>query len=151
MTRRVLAIVAIAGGVLAAVVGSPHRDRLDVATLARAIEQEQDHVTALELAAWIRDRKPGLRILHLGDEAAEIPKAERMTLQAVVALPVRSDQTLVVTSDGGAHAAQAWVLLRARGHRRVYFLGGGSREWQAQVLRPTTSTELTRYFRRDGC
>jgi rhodanese-related sulfurtransferase len=151
MTRRVLAIVAIAGGVLAAFAGSPHRDRLDVATLASAIEKEEDHVTALELASWIRDRKPGLRIIHLGQEATEIPRAESMTLQSVVALPVRTDQTLVVTSDGGAHAAQAWVLLRARGHRDVYFLSGGSREWQAQVLNPTRSTELTRYFRRDGC
>lgn len=151
MSRRALAAIAIVAGVLAAVAGTPHRAQLDVASLAKSIEREEDHVTALELAAWIRDRKPGLRVIDLGTGATTIPTAERMTLQALVTLPPRGNETLVLASDGGAHAAQAWVLLRARGHRNVYFLRGGVREWDEQVLHPSASTELTRYFRRGGC
>ena len=161
-TRRVLAALALMSGVAAAIAGGvkPASQEVaqrtgtahdEIAQLATEIEREEDHVTALELAAWIRDRKPGLRVIDMGEGATIIPRSERMTLQSAVALPVHSNETLVLASDGGAHAAQAWVLLRARGHRNVYFLRGGVREWQEQVLSPAKSTELTRYFRRDGC
>ncbi|MGE5750212.1 MAG: hypothetical protein ACM31F_09650, partial [Gemmatimonas sp.] len=55
---RVLAIVALILGGLAVFAGSPRRSRtsLDVTSLARAVENEDDHVTAVELARWIRDR-----------------------------------------------------------------------------------------------
>ena len=63
-------------------------------------------------------------------------------------------------SQGGAHAAQAWVMLRASGHRRVYFLRGGMDEWLADVMAPTLASgsspadrqafervaEISRYF-----
>ena len=37
---------------------------------------------------------------------------------------------------GGAHAAQAWVLLRSRGVRNVFFLRGGLDEWMDEVMNP---------------
>jgi 3-mercaptopyruvate sulfurtransferase SseA len=52
----------------------------------------------------------------------------------------------VLYSEGGAHAAQAWVLLRAAGVRNVYFLRGGILEWLDLVMNPARPTELTRYF-----
>jgi hypothetical protein len=66
----------------------------------------------------------------------------------------------VLYSDGGAHAAQGWVFLRALGLRRVYFLRGGLYEWLDDVINPTlaanptdsaraawaTVTSVSRYF-----
>ena len=63
-------------------------------------------------------------------------------------------------SDGGTHAAQAWVLLRARGERNVYVLKDGMAAWEDEVLRPVPpppgdsaaaaryrrALALTRYF-----
>ncbi|HEU4629788.1 MAG TPA: rhodanese-like domain-containing protein [Gemmatimonadaceae bacterium] len=111
-----------------------------MADAVRAVAREEDHVTALELAAWIRDRRPGLRILDLRSpaefDAYHVPGAERADIQAVPSLPFRAGETIVLYSEGGTHAAQAWLLLRALGYRRVYFLRGGLYEWLEQVIDP---------------
>lgn len=155
MTHRVLAIVAIVLGLLAAFAGSPYRSAsqspVDVKKLASQVAHEEDHVTALELAAWIKDRKPGLRVVDLRSEAEfdryHLPGAERMALETLVAAPpFAKDDTVVLISDGGAHAAQAWVFLRALGHEHVYFLRGGLGEWLDDVMNPPKTTALTRYF-----
>ena len=130
----------------------------DVAMLARQIEHEDDHVTALELAQWIRDRKPGLRVLDIRTDsefsAYHIPSAERMPLTTLATMPPNERETLVLYSGGGAHAAQGWVLLRTNGHRNVYFLRGGLLEWMDDVMSPALPTDssrarvaaLSRYF-----
>lgn len=150
--RRALAIVAAVGGLLAVIAGardsSPRGS--DVVRLAAAVAHEEDHVTALELAQWIRDHKAGLRILDL--RSAEefgtyhLPRAERMPIESLVATKFGPNETLVLISDGGAHAAQGWVLLQSLGYRKVYFLRGGVGEWIDQVMSPAKPSELTRYF-----
>src|SRR5258705_3651927 len=136
--------VALALGSLAALAGTPDRTRnarLDVESLARAVEHEDDHVTAIELAEWIKDRRPGLRILDIRSsgefEALHIPTAERVALTDLSRTPFRRDETIVLYSEGGAHAAQGWVFLRALGYTQVYFLRGGLREWLDEVMSPT--------------
>jgi len=153
MTRRVLMIIAIVAGLLAAISGSPYRgDRasIDVAQLAQMVAKEEDHVTALELAQWIRDRKEGLRVIDVRDDDAfaeyHIPRSELVSMSRITSTPFRDDETIVLISDGGAHAAQAWVFLRALGHRNVFFLRGGVGEWLDEVMNPAKPSELTRYF-----
>ena len=158
-TARVLAGIAAVLGIGAALVGSsqpaPRGGALDVAALAREIDRESDHVTAIELARWIRERKPGLRVIDVRPDseyqAYHVPGAERLALTEVPTLPPRAGETLVLYSEGGAHAAQAWVLLRAAGHRQVFFLRGGLLDWMEQVMNPVDVTdprvaELSRYF-----
>jgi rhodanese-related sulfurtransferase len=155
-THRALAIAAIVLGALAPFAGSPYRattssSAIDVQKLAKEVAAEEDHVTALELAAWIKDRKPGLRVLDLRSEAEfdeyHLPRSESIAFDALVSSPkFAKDETLVLISDGGAHAAQAWVFLRALGYQHVYFLRGGVGEWLDEVMNPTKTTELTRYF-----
>jgi rhodanese-related sulfurtransferase len=145
-----LAAAAIVLGALAALAGSPRLDRnarLDVSRLAQIVEREEDHVTALELAAWIRDKREDLRIVDVRDsadfEAYHIPKAERIPLDRLVSSQFRKNQTVVLYSDGGAHAAQAWVFLRALGHEKVYFLRGGLYEWLDDVMNPSIAADAT--------
>jgi Rhodanese-related sulfurtransferase len=120
----------------------------DAPTLAREIEHEDDHVTALELAQWIRDRKPGLRVLDIRPDsefsAYHIPSAERVPLTTLATMPPADGETLVLYSGGGAHAAEGWVLLRTAGHRHVYFLRGGLLEWMDDVMSPALPTDSTR-------
>ena len=151
---RALAAAAALLGVLAAV-APPARSPVPVAALAREIEREADHVTALELAAWIRDRKPGLRVLDVRADseyaAYHIPTAQRLPLAAIDTLRPRAGETLVLYSEGGANAAQAWVLLRAAGHRQVYFLRGGVLDWLDDVMHPRPgagreAAALSEYF-----
>ncbi len=149
--HRALGVGAAVLAVLAAVVGAP-RGNVDVAALAQAIEREDDHVTALELAQWIKDRKPGLRVIDVRGDSAfheyHVPTAERVTLTELASMKPAGwgGETLVLYSDGGAHAAQGWVLLRSRGHANVYFLRGGLLDWMDDVMNPASASELSRYF-----
>ena len=144
MTHRALAAVAVLLALSAAFVGSSRHSsgpNIDIASLAQQIEHEDDHVTALELAQWIKDRKPGLRVLDIRPdsefEAYHIPSAERVPLNEIARLTPKGDETLVLYSEGGAHAAQGWVLLRSIGFTKVYFLRGGLLDWMDDVMSPT--------------
>jgi rhodanese-related sulfurtransferase len=142
--------VALVLAVLAALTGTSRRNGavVDARGLAAEIEHEDDHVTALELAQWIHDRKPGLRVLDVRSDsefaAYHIPSAERMPLTALAALPPNGGETLVLYSEGGAHAAQGWVLLRANGHHDVYFLRGGLLDWMDDVMSPMLPADTSR-------
>lgn len=165
-SHRLLAVAAALAGVLAAFAGSPApgqrnavpaaRAGVDVARLAAAVAHEEDHITALELAEWIRGRMPRLRIIDLRSarefDTYHLPSAEKLAIESVVSTPFRPDETVVLVSDGGAHAAQAWVLLQTLGHGNVYCLRGGLGEWLDDVMNPTlpgnASPEATAAFRR---
>lgn len=136
---RILAGAAAVLAVLALLAGSPApRTGAPIEALAAEIEAERDHIDALTLARWIRDGRPGLAVLDVrGEDLAgdyAIPGARTTTLPRLLQRTLVPDETLVLYSEGGAHAAQAWVLLRARGARNVYFLRGGLYEWITQVI-----------------
>ena len=138
---RTLAIIAAALAILAAFAGTSRpRGTVDVAALAQQIEREDDHVTALELAQWIRDRKPGLRVIDVRSDSEfvemHVPGAERVPLESLTTLKPKGGETIVLYSEGGAHAAQGWVLLRAMGFDKVYFLKGGLLDWMDDVMSP---------------
>ena len=141
---RMLGIGAAVLGLLAAFAGSPYasqRARIDVDALASAVRHEDDHVTAIELAGWIKGRRNRLRIVDVRSAAEyeefHIPTAERIAIDSLVSARFAPDETIVLYSEGGPHAAQAWVFLRALGYDRVFFLRGGIYEWLEQVMNPT--------------
>ena len=147
--ERALAVAAIVGGVLAVIAGSPtrpSRGSVDVTELARIVEHEEDHVTAVELARWIRDDKPRLRILDIRADSEfddfHIPAATRVPLAEIARMSVDSAATYVLYSEGGTHAAQGWFLLRARGVKNVFFLRGGLYEWVEQVMNPRVASTM---------
>ena len=147
---RGLAAVAIVLAAAAPFAGSPYAHRsaaLDVSALARAVEREEDHVTALELARWIKERRPELRIVDVRSAeeyaAYHVPSAERIGLEALASTRFRATETIVLYSEGGAHAAQGWVFLRALGYQNVFFLRGGLYEWLEQVMNPTLAADAT--------
>jgi rhodanese-related sulfurtransferase len=147
---RLLAGSALILGAFAAIAGSPiatSNGRIDVSALARTVDREDDHVTSVELARWIKDRKENLRIVDIRDSAAfadyHIPGAERIDLTELVKTPFRKSETIVLYSGGGAHAAQGWVFLRALGYTQVYFLRGGLAEWLDDVMNPTIASNAS--------
>jgi len=146
--------------------GSPYRapQHLDVDGLVAQIERGEDHVTALELAGWIRARKPGLRVIDVRTPeefaAYSIPTAENIPLDRLAPTAFRENETIVLYSEGGAHAGQAWVLLKALGRDNVRFIAGGLADWHYEVMAPVlapdasakdrkafeAASELSRYF-----
>ena len=108
--------------------------------IAAEIEGEADHIDALELAELIKSGAPGIRILdlreHLDTSIYMIPRAVGVSLKDLDTVRVQPGQQLVLYSDGGAHAAQAWVLLRVRGVRDARVLKDGMAAWEDEVLSP---------------
>jgi uncharacterized membrane protein YedE/YeeE/rhodanese-related sulfurtransferase len=118
--------------------GSLPSSRADV--IASEIESEADHIDALDLAQLIKSREPGLRILDLRERLDTstylIPGAIAISMKDLDTVRVAPGERLVLYSDGGAHAAQAWVLLRVRGLRDVLVLKDGMAAWEDEVLSP---------------
>ena len=137
-----LAAVALALGALA-LLAQPHRGpfvKLDARELALVVEQEVDHVTPTELAAWIVEGRADYRLIDLrtATEFASyhIPTAENARLTALADYPLGRNEKIVLYSEGGIHAAQAWLLLRAQGYAGVYTVLGGLDGWKDEVLFP---------------
>ena len=149
--ERGLAVAAVVAGTLAVVAGSPTRGtrgNIDVQRIAQLVEEEEDHISAAELGRWIKDRNTALRIYDIRTDSAydefHIPSATRANLKQIATMPLDSSATYVVYSEGGAHAAQAWVLLHARGIENAYFLRGGLYEWMTTVVNPRLPENSTR-------
>ena len=130
-------------GLIAVLIGNPGagaRVTIDTQELAWIISQEADHVTAAELADWLIAGREDYRLLDLRGEKdyAEynIPSSENVPLATLIDTPLLRNEKLVLYGEGGVHAAQAWMLLAARGYKHVYMLKGGLDEWQDQILFP---------------
>jgi rhodanese-related sulfurtransferase len=149
-TNRALAATALVLGALAAAAGAPRPStpgQIDVDELASMVVHEQDHVDAIDLAEWIRDQKPGLRVVDVRTESEfveyHVPAAENIPIEALSRAHFAPNDTIVMYSQGGAHAAQAWVLLRALGYKQVFFLSGGLDEWAIDVMSPVLPDDAT--------
>jgi hypothetical protein len=115
--RNALAVVAAVLGALALFAGSPYRTRHAVA-----------EVSAVELAEWIRDRKPELRIIDPRTEAEfdeyHLPRAEHVESLALASF--KPAETIVLVSGDGQGI-----------NGQVYVLRGGVRGWIDEVMNPT--------------
>ena len=60
-----------------------------------------------------------------------------MPIEQIPGARFRDDETIVLYSEGGAHAAQAWVFLKAAGVRNVLFIAGGLGDWFDEVMNPS--------------
>lgn len=127
---------------------SPYRGdvvAVDVKELAGLVEQERDHVLVSDLASWIIEGRTDYRLVDLRGEAAfaeyHIPTAENLALSALPDAGLSPAERVVLYSDGGIHAYQAWMLMRAKGYRNVYTLKGGLDEWKEAVLFPVLAAD----------
>jgi len=158
--ERRLALAALALGIGAALVGNPIRapeglvrgavglggSGADLGEIAAAAVEGRDRVSAFELARWIRDRDPDLRIVDLRSREAfeefTIPQADWVPLDSLVATAIEPSSSLVLVSADGDFAAQAWVMARLMGHRNAWVLEGGVLAWIQEVLTPIVPATL---------
>jgi rhodanese-related sulfurtransferase len=97
--------------------------------LAKTIAKEEDHVTRDELDQWIQQKK-SLRLVDVRSKEefakSHAANAESIPIDQIASARFNAADTIVLLSEGGAHAAQAWVILQMRGFRSVYFLRNGT-------------------------
>jgi len=106
-----------------------------------------DHVTAGELAGWIVAGRADYRLIDLRSEGEyaeyHIPTAENVTLTLLPDASIGANEKVVLYSEGGIHASQAWMLMRAKGFKSVYALKGGLEQWKDEVLFPSLAENAT--------
>jgi rhodanese-related sulfurtransferase len=145
--------LAVLAGLLGLAAASSEARTVDGQTLAAEIAAERDHISAPELAKLIMDEDSSLRILDLREPSAfarmHIPGARQVSIDSLSREPLPRDATIVLYSEGGAHAAQGWMLLRIRGYHRVFFLREGLYEWLARVMEPRLPIDATARERAD--
>jgi len=133
---RVLLGLAIGLALAAALVRIPATSGANLDALARDVDREADHVSAAQLAEWMREKRPDLHVIDLRSDseyaADHIPGAQHMSVSALRHAGFHHDATIVLYSAGGGHAAQAWFILRSSGFDHVYSLRGGMDEWRAR-------------------
>jgi sulfur-carrier protein adenylyltransferase/sulfurtransferase len=143
--HRLLGMTAAALGLGA--LAADFRPVLNVAELATEIEAERHHISALELADRIVARDQNLQIFDLRPRADyeefHIPGAKHTTLTAITHERISRNSSVVFYSEGGAHSAQAWVLIRMRGYRNVFILREGIYEWISRVREPRLAIDAT--------
>ncbi|HEX9631752.1 MAG TPA: rhodanese-like domain-containing protein [Gemmatimonadales bacterium] len=166
MTRGTV-VLGTAAAALGALAGVLALTGTEAAALDRPLAAlvEANRLSALDVAAWLRDRKPNLTILDVRPDSAafaefHLPRARHASLAELRALTRDPGMTIVVYGDGGDLAARAWVVLRVLGHDTVRVMPDGVGDWLAAVLNPTlpsdataeardafaTQAELSRYF-----
>ena len=121
--RRTLATIAATAAALA--LFAAHRPSPDLSRLSKAIAREEDHVTREELEKM---RQVRLIDVRKKEEFAKghVEKAENIPIENIASATFAPNETVVLLSEGGAHAAQAWVILQLRGYRNVFFLRNGT-------------------------
>jgi rhodanese-related sulfurtransferase len=147
--NRVLAGTAAVLAVFALVAGDPYPAALnftgtDSQSLGMSIDGAQ-RVTAIQLAEWVRERRPGLRVLDLRAasdyEEFNLPRAEHTSLEQLGIAGFDSTATLVVYAGDTDTAQRGWLILRALGYSDVYFMEDGVGEWLSDIMNPTISPE----------
>jgi rhodanese-related sulfurtransferase len=129
---------------LPAVFAQPYRGNvvtLNAKELAAIIDREDDHVGAAELAGWIVEGRSDYRLIDLRSEKEyaeyHVPTAENVSLASLPGASLARNEKIVLYSDGGLHASQAWMLMRGLGFTSVYTIKGGLEQWKQDVLFPS--------------
>ncbi len=138
-----LMALAIALGVIAAFIGTPdnhHSVKLNLSELGREISDGHSAVQVQDLADWIIKGKYDYRLIDLRVETAyleySIPTSENISASHVIDTEWMENEKLILYAEDGTAAAQTWALLKATGHKSVYVLGGGMKEWKDNILFP---------------
>jgi sulfur-carrier protein adenylyltransferase/sulfurtransferase len=151
MDKRVAALVLLGMGILLAVspAGSRQATPLSAEELAAVITGQTDHVTTDLVAAAVIDKDPALLLVDVRTveeyAAYHIPGAVNIPVANLLDDESRwqfeSGKTVVLYSNGGTHAAQAWVLLTQAGYE-AYEMQGGLNHWGKTILSPEAPSDI---------
>ena len=138
-----LAVTAFVLGFIALFAGTPYHGAeatVNTKELALTMATDADQVGVTVLSDWIIQGKSNFRVVDLRKAAAyaeyHLPPAENYPVAALAQAPLLHNEKIVLYADDGARAAQAWMLLKAKGFKGVYILRGGLDAWKDSVLFP---------------
>ena len=144
LTRTWVLFLALLGlGGVAALAGSPYRGSrvtMDGDALARTAATGADHLSPATLADRLIAGTNDYRLIDLRTPEAyskdRIPGAENVPMTSLPGTHWAPTDPVLLYSEDGERAAQAWLYLKARRFRRVSTLAGGYAAWRDQVMFP---------------
>lgn len=143
--NKILASIALILAILTALIGTPQRNEVNTDEIALLIENEKDHITPVELAEQIFAGKK-IRLIDLRDSSSfaqqHIFNSENLSIRQVVNGGIKRNENVVLYSEGGIHASQAWTLLKMKHFDSVYTLLGGFNSWKEVILYPTLKADV---------
>jgi rhodanese-related sulfurtransferase len=110
---------------------------IDPNKMANEIIKRSDHITAEQLGALIIDEDPDYQLIDLRDPE----EYEKFHIKTAINIPMEKlftedylqyldpEKLVVLYTNGGTHAAQAWVLLQTKGYINTAVLLGGLNYW----------------------
>lgn len=140
-------IIALTLGIILAFspINKKAKHDLNVNQITDEIVKRSDHITAEQLGQLIIDKDPGYQLIDLRDPAEfekfHIPSSINIPLQKLFLEEnldlIDPDKLVVLYTNGGTHAAQAWVLLQQKGLTNTTVLLGGLNYWVDVYTNPT--------------
>jgi rhodanese-related sulfurtransferase len=154
-------IIAITLGLVLAFspLGKRAVSKINYQELAESINDRRDHITAEQLGQLIIDKDPDYQIIDIRDKT----EYDKFHIQTAINLPLQSlfkkeniefidpEKLVILYSNGGTHAAQAWVLLQQMGYTNTTVLLGGLNYWVEVYTNPSppegvyADSEIFRY------
>ena len=123
---------------------------LDAAAAAQNMVEEKDHVTPLELARWIVEKRQDYQLIDIRQpwqfDDYHIPTAVNVPFpqlfQADNLKTLSREKKIVLYGLGAGHAAQGQLLLTLKGYK-AYSLREGLSAWWEDVMTPTSVRSAT--------
>lgn len=123
---------------------------LDAAAATRDIAEEKDHVTPLELARWIVEKRQDFQLIDVRQpwqfDDYHIPTAVNVPFpqlfQGDNLKKLSREKKIVLYGLGSGHAAQAQLLFSVKGYK-AYSLREGLSAWWEDVMTPTSLRSAT--------
>lgn len=116
--------------------------------IAKQIASKEDHISAEELGHMIIDKDPDILVIDVRSEedynafhidpSVNIPLDKLLEQETLNELD--DEKLLILYSNGGTHAAQAWVLLQQQGFENSTVLLGGLNYWVDVYTNPEPPT-----------
>jgi rhodanese-related sulfurtransferase len=134
-------VLAVAGTMSHGIGAGP----VDSAAIIQGIIDEKDHVTPVELAHWIIEKRKDYQLIDLRQpwqfDDYHIPTAVNVPLgqffQEANLKQLERSKKIVVYGLGAGHAAETQLLLQMKGYN-AYSVREGISAWWDQVLTPTS-------------
>jgi rhodanese-related sulfurtransferase/uncharacterized membrane protein YedE/YeeE len=140
---KILGIIALLLGVMAAVSGNPVLNGQIDAGLAypNSIQGRQiAYLGPVQLAESLMARRRDMTILDLRSETDfetyHIPPALHVVLSDVTSDKIPNDKTIILYAGDGQRAAEAWSDITEQGFENVFVLKGGLERWFDEILFP---------------
>lgn len=123
---------------------------LDAAATARDMAEEKDHVTPLELARWIVEKRQDYQLIDIRQpwqfDDYHIPTAVNVPFPQLFETDhlkkLSREKKIVLYGLGPAHASQGQLLLSLKGYK-AYSLREGLSAWWEEVMTPTSVRSAT--------